>query len=78
MVAPADIRVEGVYTFPNGVNTLTYILPRVQVSGDLDMSYAEEDEIAPMISLNSLYAGSRITAGHVVWDTMPSGIMIWA
>lgn len=78
MVAPADIRVEGVYTFPNGVNTLTYILPRVQVSGDLDMSYAEEDEIAPMISLNSLYAGSRIAAGHAVWDTMPSGIMVWA
>ena len=78
MVAPADIRVEGVYTFPNGTNTLTYILPRVQVSGDLDMSYAEEDEIAPMISLNSLYAGSRIAAGHVAWDTMPSGIMVWA
>lgn len=78
LVAPADLRVEGVYTFPNGTNTITFIFPRAQAVGDLDLAFSESDEAAPAISLKSMYAGSENALGNAVWDSFPQGRIVWA
>ncbi len=78
LVAPVDIRVEGVYTFPNGINTQTYILPRAQVEANLELGYSSDSEATPPIIFSSKNASSDNAAGNAVWDAMPLGRMIWA
>ena len=78
MTAPVDIRVEAVYTFPNGTNTLTFILPRAQAEASTEIDFADEEEAKPPIRLAAKDASSANSAGNAVWDTMPLGRMIWA
>jgi hypothetical protein len=78
LVAPVDIRVEGLYTFPNGIYTMTFVFPRAQVSGNLEIAYAAEDEAAPPIVFNAQNASSDNVAGNAVWDNMPLGRIIWS
>lgn len=78
MAAPVDLRVEAVYTFPNGTNTLTFILPRAQAEASTEIDFAEEEEAKPPIRLAAKDASSANAAGNAVWDDMPLGRMIWA
>jgi hypothetical protein len=78
MAAPVDIRVEAVYTFPNGTNTLTFVLPRAQAEASTEIDFQDEEEAKPPIRLAAKDASSANAAGHAVWDAMPLGRMIWA
>lgn len=78
LVAPADVRVECVYTFPNGTNTITTIFPRAQVMEGFEFEPGEEDPAAIALAFNSLNASSENDDGNAVWDSMPLGKMIWA
>lgn len=78
LVAPVDIRVEGVYTYPNGTNTMTFIYPRAQVEANMELGFNQDSEATPPISFNSKNASSDNTAGNAVWDSMPLGRIVWA
>ncbi|GAG32436.1 unnamed protein product, partial [marine sediment metagenome] len=78
MAAPTDIRVEGVYTFPNGTNTYTCVLPRAQAAASVEVPHSEESEAAVPISFESKNASSDNTAGNAVWDAQPLGNILWA
>lgn len=78
MVAPSDVRVEALYTYPNGTNTMTYIFPRGQAVASIEVDHAEESEVAVPISFQSGNASSNNSLGNVVWDAMPLGRVIWA
>jgi hypothetical protein len=78
MAAPVDIRVEAVYTFPNGTNTYTIIIPRAQAAASVEIPHTEESEAAVPIAFESKNASSDNTAGNAVWDAMPLGQVIWA
>lgn len=78
MAAPVNVRVEALYTFPNGTNTLTFIFPRAQAETSMEIDFAEEEEAKPTMRLASKDASSANSAGNAVWDTMPLGRIIWA
>ena len=78
LTSPANIRVEAVYTFPNGTNTITIIFPRAQAVATMEVDPAEETEANIPVTLESKNAASDNAAGNAVWDSMPLGRMIWA
>ncbi len=78
MAAPVDIRVEALYTFPNGTNTLTFVFPRAQAETSMEIDFAEEEEAKPTMRLASKDASSANSSGNAVWDAMPLGRVIWA
>jgi len=78
IVAPAFIRVEAVYTYPNGTNTMTIIFPRANVSSSLNIELQTEDCAAPPIMFEAKRADSDTSGGNVVWNSMPLGRIIFA
>ena len=77
-VAPAYLRMEALYTYPNGTNTMTIIFPRAQVSASVEMDLAAEDAAAVPIVFESKNASSDVVGGDALWDDMPLGHIVWA
>jgi hypothetical protein len=77
IVTPVRLRVETIYTYPDGVNTMTVVFPRGQCSAVIEMDWAEEEPAAIAIALEAKQAGSDNTEGHVIWDGAPLGHVIW-
>ena len=76
--APAYLRVEGVYTYPDGTSTMTFIFPRAQVSANTDMDFSSEDSSAVTVTFESKNASSDVSGGNAVWDEKPLGRIEWA
>jgi len=77
-VAPAYLRVEAVYTYPNGSNTMTFIFPRAQVSANVEIDTAAEDSAAVTVTFESKNASSDVSGGDAIWDDKPLGRIAWA
>jgi len=76
--APEYVRMEAVYTYPNGSNTMTIIFPRAQVSANVEIDLQAEDAAAVPITFESKNASSDVSGGDAVWDDKPLGHIIWA
>ena len=76
--APAYLRVEAVYTYPNGSNTMTFIFPRAQVSANVEADFSAEDAAAIPIMFESKNASSDVSGGNAIWDDKPLGHIEWA
>lgn len=74
---PDFVRMEAIYTYPDGTNTMNIIFPRAQVTAAIEMEWAEEEPAAVAVSIESKRADSEITGGHAVWDDKPLGQIIW-
>lgn len=86
MLAPAYVRAEVVYTFPDG-HTLTWIFPRAQIAASQEIDFAAEDAAASPITIQAKKADSSVTGsnpGNAAWDfnastgVGPLGRAIWA
>ena len=77
-VAPAYLRVEGVYTYPNGSNTMTFVFPRAQVSANVETDFTSEDSAAVTVMFESKNATSDVSGGNAIWDDKPLGAIQWA
>jgi len=71
--APEYLRVEGIFTYPNGTDTMTFIFPRAQVSANTDMDFSSEDSAAVTVMFESKNASSDVSGGNAVWDAKPLG-----
>lgn len=78
MLAPAFVRMEAVYTFPNGTDTMTIIFPRANVVSSVDLDLQAEDAAAVTISFESKGASSDTSGGNAVWDSMSLGQILFA
>ena len=76
-VAPDYVRMEALYTYPDGVNTMAIIFPRAQVTADLEADLQSEDAAAVPITFESKNASSDVAGGDAVWDNMPLGRIEW-
>ena len=76
--APDYLRVEGVYTYPDGTSTMTFIFPRAQVSANTDMDFTAEDNAAVTVTFESKNASSDVSGGNAIWDAKPLGRIQWA
>ena len=75
--APAYLRVEGVFTYPDATSTMTFIFPRAQVSANIDMDFSSEDSAAVTVTFESKNASSDVSGGNAVWDAKPLGRIEW-
>ena len=76
--APDYIRMEAVYTYPNGVNTMTIIFPRANVTSSMELAFQAADNAAPTITFEAKRADSEVSGGSAVWDEMPLGVIVFA
>ena len=72
-VAPAYMRIEAEYVFPNGSDKMTIIFPRAQVLSSLDIDLQQEEATAVPIIFESQNASSDVDGGDAVWDSRPLG-----
>lgn len=75
--APDYVRMEAVYTFPNGSNFMTIIFPRAQVMASVEMDLQSEDAAAIPIVFEAKNASSDVTGGDAIWDDQPLGKIAW-
>uniref|UniRef100_A0A6M3KHH2 Uncharacterized protein n=1 Tax=viral metagenome TaxID=1070528 RepID=A0A6M3KHH2_9ZZZZ len=76
-LAPDYIRMEAVYTFPDGTHTMNIIFPRAQVSASVEMDLQAEDAAAVAVTIESKNASSDVSGGSSVWDDKPLGRLEW-
>lgn len=77
LATPTSIRMEAVYTYPDGTNQMVFIFPRAQVSAVIEMEFAEEEPAAVAVSIEAKRADSEISGGAPAWDDKPLGQIIW-
>lgn len=75
--APDYVRMEAVYTYPNGTNHMYVIFPRAQVSASPELALAAEDAAAITVLFEAQNASSDVTGGNAVWDDKPLGRLAW-
>lgn len=75
---PEYLRMEAVYTFPNGTNTMTIVFPRAQVTSEGEMDLQTEDAAAVPLVFEAKRADSEVSGGNAVWDDKPLGRIAWA
>lgn len=73
MSAPAYVRAEAIYTYPNQTNHMYIIFPRANVTSSTELSFNESDNANVPITIEAKRADSGVTGGDVVWDVGPLG-----
>ena len=76
--APEYIRMEAEYTYPNGINKMTIIFPRANVTSSMEIAFQAQDNAAPTISFESKRADSEVSGGSAVWDDYPLGVIVFS
>lgn len=77
IASPVNIRIEIIYTYPDGTNTMTFIFPRAQITAAIEMDFAPEEPAAVAVRAESKRADGSISGGHVIWDAKPLGLIVW-
>jgi len=77
LVTPDYIRMEAIYTYPDGTNTMTIIFPRAQVTSNVEIDFQMEDVAAVPITITAKNADDSVSGGSSVWNSMPLGMIIW-
>lgn len=77
MATPVFLRLEAIYTYPDGVNTMKIVFPKMQVAASLEMDFQMEDVLAVPIVCESKRADGAISGGHIIWNGSPLGYVRW-
>lgn len=77
IAAPDYVRMEAVYTYPNGTNYMYIIFPRANVTSSVEISMAAEDNANVPITIEGKRADSGVSGGNAAWDDMPLGRIYW-
>ncbi len=77
-VAPDYIRMEAVYTYPNGSNTMTIIFPRCQIAASTELDLQKEEAAGVPITFEAKRADAEVAGGNAVWNGKSLGIITFA
>jgi len=75
--APEFIRMEAVYTYPNGTNTMIIIFPRANCTTSVEIDLQAEDNANVPLTFEGKRADSEVSGGNAVWDTATLGRIIF-
>ena len=75
--APAFVRMEAVYTYPNGTNHMYVIFPRANAVSSMELDMQAEDAMTVPITFEAKRADSETVGGSVVWDNNPLGRILF-
>lgn len=70
------VRSELYYVFPNGTNYMDVILPKAQVTSNLELDLQAEDNAKIPVTINSNDASSE-AGGNAIWDDKPLGRIVF-
>ena len=73
LAAPAFVRMEAVYTYPNGTNHMYIIFPRANATASTELDLQAEDAAASPITFEAKRADSETAGGDAAWNDMPLG-----
>lgn len=73
LTAPAYLRMEAMYTFPNGTNFMHIIFPRAQVSSSPEVDMQKEDIATIPATFEAKRADAEISGGNAIWNDKPLG-----
>ncbi len=77
MKSPDYVRMEAVYTYPNGTNTLTIIFPRANVVSSVEIDFQAEDNSNVPITIEAKRADSEVSGGNAVWNNFTLGRILF-
>lgn len=77
LASPEYVRMEALYTFPNGSNYMTIIFPRAQATGAMEVALSKEDNAKPSITFEAKVSSSDVSGGHAVWNDKPLGRILF-
>jgi hypothetical protein len=77
IASPVSVRIEIIYTYPDGLNTMIFIFPRAQITAAIEMDFAPEEPAAVAVRAESKRADASIAGGHTIWDGKPLGLIVW-
>lgn len=75
--APDYVRMEAVYTYPNGINHMYIIFPRANVVSSIELDLQAEDAANVPITFEAKRADSEVAGGHTNWDDSPLGAIVF-
>jgi len=75
--APAFVRMEAVYTYPNGINHMYVIFPRANAVSSMELDMQAEDAMTVPITFEAKRADSETAGGNAAWDNMPLGRILF-
>jgi len=75
--APKFVRMEAVYTYPNGVNHMYVIFPRANAVSSVELDMQAEDAMAVPITFEAKRADSETSGGNAAWDQFPLGRILF-
>jgi hypothetical protein len=75
--APDYIRMEAVYTYPNGSNHMYIIFPRAQAAATAEIDLQKEDAAGVPVTFEAKRADSEVDGGNAVWDAMSLGQILF-
>ncbi len=78
LVAPQFVRMEAVYTYPDGVHTMTIIFPRANCTTSVEIDLQAEDNANVPLTFEAKRSDSETAGGDVAWDQMTLGRIIFA
>jgi len=80
LIAPVYIRMEAVYTYPDGTNTMVYIFPRAQVVAEIEMDFAAEEPAAVSMRIEAKRCDGEVVdtdnPGQAIWNGAPLGRIV--
>jgi hypothetical protein len=77
IAAPAYVRMEAVYTYPNQENHMYVIFPRANAVSSTELDMQTEDAMTVPVTFEAKRADSEVVGGDVLWDSMPLGIIVF-
>ena len=77
IAAPSFVRMEALYTYPDGLNEMVIIFPRSQVTANMEVDLKAEDAAAVPITFEAKRADSETSGGSSVWDAKPMGRILF-
>ena len=75
--APEYVRMEAVYTYPNGINHMYVIFPRANVVSSVELDFQAEDAATVPITFEAKRADPEVVGGHASWADAPLGKIIF-
>jgi len=71
--APSFVRMEAVYTYPNGTNHMYVIFPRANAVSSVELDLQAEDAAQVPVTFEAKRADSGVVGGNAAWDAAPLG-----
>jgi len=77
MIAPAYVRMESWYEYPDGVHHMYIIFPRANVTGNTELSMQAEDAVSAPMIFEAKRADDGVTGGNAAWNSAPLGVIVF-